>query len=232
MAIINGRRINPNNIPHSGVYGREIINQSGNGGKSNRRPVLQKGGLQFESIDPNKKYSKNDLQDKNGYGVKISDMPDRTKGASFGNGRTPLSKHVITEQAYDLAENLFKQGIDFDEEGANYIVIPNYSLPKNWHHIVRSTALLVMLPKEYPAKPPIGFYMMADIPQSPNGHFYNQAYHEADMSPLEQGWKWYCVYIPNGGWQPAMCRRPNDWKKGDNLWTYFTLINEVLASGD
>jgi len=194
--------------------------------------VIQKGGVQFDAIDENRKYYKHDLQDKYGNGVKISDMPDRTKGDDSNGQRTPLSKQIIKEQVYNLSEKLFKQGLDWDEDDANWVLAYDYILPKNWHHIARRTDLLVMLPKEYPAKPPIGFYLMANIPQSANGHLYNQAYHAADMRPLEHGWKWYCVYIDNGDWQPAICRKQGDWLRGDNLWTYFTLINEVLASED
>src|SRR3989440_11828758 len=55
-----------------------------------------------------------------------------------------------------------------------------------------------------------------DIPLSVNGHLYQSAYHEACSDPLTQGWKWYCVYIHAGSWQPAPVMRPGDWRKGDN----------------
>src|SRR5436309_10452634 len=76
------------------------------------------------------------------------------------------------------------------------------------------------------------FYLKEEIPLSVNGHLYQTAYHEACSDPLTQGWKWYCVYIHAGAWQPAPVMYPGDWRKGDSLWTYFTLISEVLSGTD
>lgn len=64
IAIINGRRVNVNNIPNGGVYGRQLIEEAGFGNK--RRPVMQRGGFNFETVDANRRYSRNDLVDKNG----------------------------------------------------------------------------------------------------------------------------------------------------------------------
>jgi len=224
--IINGRRINPNSLPEAGIYGKRILDEVKAG--SGRRAVLQRGYNGVETIDPNKIYHPKQLLDKNGQGLKVTQMPDRSKG-SFSGTRSGLSKKIITEQVYDLATHLFKQGLDFDEETANWIVVPQYTLPPIWHHITRHTPLMVVLPVEYPELPPIGFYMMADIPYSPNGHFINFAAHDAWQEPLQHGWKWYCVYINRGAWKPAAYRQPGDWKRGDNLFTYFTLISEVLT---
>ncbi len=160
------------------------------------------------------------------------DIPERGK-KSFGGPRSALSKQIITEQVYDLAEHLFKDGIDFDDTDANWFVAPNYVLPQNWHHIARTTPLMICFPTEYPSLPPIGCYMRETIPQAPNGlHFYPNAFHEAWHEPLSEGWKWYCVYVPSGSWRPAPVRRPKDWMAGDNLWTYMTLIKEALTSSE
>jgi len=35
--------------------------------------------------------------------------------------------------------------------------------------------------------------------------------------------------VKEGTWQPSWGRYANDWRKGDNLWDYFTLVGEVLA---
>lgn len=230
MAIINGRRVNVNNIPNGGVYGRQLIEEAGFG--KLRRPVMQRGGFNFETVDPNRRYTQKDLVDKKGQGIKFTSIPVRDKGGRFGGRRDALSKRIITEQVYDIAENLFKQGIDFDEQNAAWMVVPRFNLPPNWRHIAQSTALMVAFPDDYPALPPIGFYMMADIPISPDGHFFNKVYHEAWDEPIRHGWKWYCVYIHAGAWQPASYRQPGDWKRGDNLYTYFTLINESLANAN
>ncbi|MGH8498121.1 MAG: hypothetical protein ACRERV_04840 [Methylococcales bacterium] len=53
-----------NNIPNGGVYGRQLIEEAGFGNK--RRPVMQRGGFNFETVDANRRYSRNDLVDKNG----------------------------------------------------------------------------------------------------------------------------------------------------------------------
>jgi hypothetical protein len=227
MAIVNGRKVT--NVPHSGVYGHEIIGEMGL--SPGRRPVLHKD-RGFEAIKPDRRYSKHELLDRKGNPLKVSDIPDRSKG-SFGGHRDALSKQVITEQVFDLAENLFKDGVEYDDDNADWFVAPRFILPKNWHHISRDTPLMICFPTEYPNLPPIGFYMKADIPQSPDGlHFFDNAFHEAWKEPLKKGWKWYCVYVQPGTWQPAAVRRPGDWKRGDNLWTYMTLINETLAAMD
>lgn len=151
---------------------------------------------------------------------------------SYGGDRTFLSKQTITEQVYDIAQKLFKKGVSFDEDHADWMIANQYVLPPIWHSIARTTDLLIVFPTEYPELPPVGFYLKEEIPVSINGHLYQATYHDACSDPLTQGWQWYCVYINAGGWQPAPIMRPGDWRKGDNLWTYFTLISEVLSGTD
>ncbi len=226
MTIINGRRIQ---VPPSGITGQNLIQQANPG--SNRRLVMQQGPI-FKQIQPSHTYKPEELYDRNGNPVKITTIPDRTKGVTYGGDRTFLSKSIITEQVYDIAQKLFKQGVSFDENNADWMIANQYVLPPIWHPIARTTDLLIIFPTEYPELPPVGFYLKEDIPLSVNGHLYQRAYHEACSDPLTQGWKWYCVYIHNGAWQPAPIQRPGDWRKGDNLWTYFTLISEVLSGTD
>jgi hypothetical protein len=226
MAIINGRRIQ---VPPGGITGQNLVQQVNPA--PGRRPVIQQGSA-FQSIQPNRTYTTNDLFDKHGNPVKITTIPDRTKGVTYGGDRTFLSKQIITEQVYDIAEKLFKRGVSFDEENADWMIANSYVLPPIWHSIARTTDLMVVFPTEYPELPPVGFYLKADIPLSVNGHLYQTAYHEACSDPLDQGWKWYCVYINAGAWQPAPVIRPGDWRRGDNLWTYFTLISEALSGTD
>ncbi len=221
MAIINGRRIDPASIP-SGAHGSELERHAKAG--VGRRPILECGG-KVQQIDANRHYRQNELIDKQGRGAKVTSMPDRSKGYGFGGPRTPQSRQIITEQVIAVAEHLFTQGLEFDEEDAHWVVVPNYHLPPRWHAIARRTPLMVAFPNEYPALPPIGFYMMADIPVSPDGHFFQGVAHDAWAEPIAQGWKWYCTYIHNGAWQPA-----RNWRDGDNLFTYFHLINEVLGN--
>lgn len=232
MPIINGRRIT--NVPDAGIYGVDIIREMNTG--RGRRPVIIRPGA-FETIRPEKHYPKDQLTDRQGNPLKVSHIPDRSKGSgdsgrTFGGPRDLKSRQIITEQVYDLAENLFKDGVDFDEDDANWFVAPRFRLPRTWRGLASETPLLITFPREYPAVPPIGFYMKADIPHAPGGHFYDQAYYDAWKEPLEHGWKWYCVYVEPGNWRPAPVRRPGDWKKGDNLWTYMTLINEALSTSE
>lgn len=105
MAIINGRRVNVNSIPHGGVYGRQLIQEADFGRL--RRPVIQRGGLDFETVDPGRRYSREDLVDKRGQGVKFTSIPVRDKGG-FEGRRDALSKRIITEQVYDISEQLFR----------------------------------------------------------------------------------------------------------------------------
>jgi len=218
MAIINGRRINPDAIGN-GISGRELTSHSRSG--NGRRPILENGG-KVSQIDPNHYYSRQELIDKKGRGAKLSSMPDRSKGAVYA--RPAQSKRVITEQVIDIAGKFFRDGVDFDEDNADWLVVPNYRLPPNWDHIAKMTALMIVFPREYPVLPPIGFYMPDDLSMAHDSHFFNFAVHGASKAPIQEGWKWYCVYIHNGAWQPQ-----HDWRYGDNLWTYFHLIREALG---
>ncbi len=221
MAIINGRRLDPSSI-RNGASGSELTRHAKAG--SGRRPILECGG-KVAQIDPNRHYSQYELVDKHGRGAKVTSMPDRSKGHSFGGRRSAQSKQIVTEQVIDIAEHIFKQGVEFDEDDAHWMVVPTFNLPPRWHPIARQTPLMVAFPNEYPALPPIGFYMMAEIPVSPDGHFFQGVAHNAWDEPIAHGWKWYCTYIHDGAWQPA-----RNWRDGDNLFTYFHLIKEVLGN--
>lgn len=221
MAIINGRRIDPRSIGN-GVYGSELVRYANPG--QGRRAIMESNG-RVETIQPSKIYSPRELVDRHGRGAKITTMPDRSKGHRFGGHRSEASKRLITEQVIDVAENLFKQGVDFDEDDAHWMVAPNYVLPRRWHQIAERTPLMIAFPQEYPALPPVGFYLMTDIPCSPDGHFFDGVAHGAWDEPIRHGWKWYCTYIHDGAWQPA-----RNWRDGDNLYTYLHLVKEVLGN--
>lgn len=223
MAIINGRRIDPSSIPN-GVHGSELARHASAG--FGRRSIIESGG-KVSQINADRHYSSNELIDKYGRGAKISSMPDRSKGDGLtGIRRSHQSKQIITEQVIDVADKLFKQGVEFDEVDADWLVIPKYQLPSNWHHITKEpTAVMVLFPGDYPRLPPIGFYMPDGLPMAHDGHFFKAAVHGASNAPIQVGWKWYCVYIHNGAWRPS-----RNWRDGDNLWTYFQLIREALGN--
>ncbi|MBK9032242.1 MAG: hypothetical protein IPL61_13135 [Myxococcales bacterium] len=120
--------------------------------RDGRRPVLQRG-IEAETIDPTKTYDEDELRDKRGNPVKVTTIPDRTKG-SFWGPRSLQSKRIIAEQVYDIAQHLFKSGVEFDEEDANWLKIPRYVLPPKWHCIAQASPLMVVFPTEYPGTPP------------------------------------------------------------------------------
>ncbi|MEL7638055.1 MAG: hypothetical protein AAGU21_00280 [Solidesulfovibrio sp.] len=218
--IINGRR-----VPVSGgVRGSDLAREAGGG--PGRRVVKLAKGLGVENIDPSRYYAEHELRGKDGGPVKITSMPDRTKGGLFDGRRSALSREVITEQVYDLALKFAKgSGVDFDEDSANWVIFPRYIMPRIWG--VGTAPLMILFPTDYPLIAPIGFYLPGTI-QSPHGHFFRQAYHDASNAPIMKGWNWYCCFLHPGAWRPAPNRQAGDWRKGDNLWTYITLVSEVL----
>ena len=245
--IVNGRRIFCGN----GVSGRDITSAAGNPSK---RRVVKIASGHVQKIDPFHHYSPEELRDKNGRPVKIKTMPERTKGGLldfFGNAspasrepnpaprpsapqtpfsgrRSEFSRRLILDQINDVARNVFKAPVQFDN-GGDWVVFPSFRLPGNWS--VPTTPLMILFPTDYPVLPPIGFYLPDTLP-SPNGHKYAQAYHSASAAPLMRGWHWYCCYVQDGAWQPAPMNARNGWRDGDNLYTYLTLVSEALASSD
>ncbi len=243
--IVNGRRI----ACDRGVFGHDITSAAGN---PRKRRVVRIAAGQVQKIDPFHYYSPEELRDKNGRPVKIKTMPERTKGGFFdflGNQvtatrepaprpaagqdlfsgrRTEFSRRLILDQIDDVTRNIFKAPSRFDNNG-DWVVFPSFRLPGNWS--VPVTPLMILFPTDYPALPPIGFYLPDTLP-SPNGHKFARAYHSASEAPLMRGWHWYCCYVQDGAWQPAPMNARNGWRDGDNLYTYLTLVSEALASGD
>ena len=89
MAIINGRRIQ---VPPAGITGQNLIQQVNPG--PGRRPVIQQG-LTFRPIQSGNTYKQADLYDRHGKPVKITTIPDRTKGT---HGSIPLPRHSISRK--------------------------------------------------------------------------------------------------------------------------------------
>ncbi|MDR1658305.1 MAG: hypothetical protein LBT47_12280 [Deltaproteobacteria bacterium] len=218
--VINGRRIPIGN----GLHGHQL-NQAA-GAKRGRRTVMV-DGIKVQTVEHHHFYHPHELVGRNGKPIKVNSIPDRTKGGLFDEKRDQASKDLIRRQIYDLAANFAHGGLDFDEDNSNWVIFPHFKMPEAWG--VSTSALMVIFPDDYPRIPPIGFYLPSKL-SSPYGHFFNQTYHEASGAPIKEGWNWYCCYI-SGVWRPAPDDGRNGWKFGDNLWTYLTLINEVLTSG-
>src|SRR5207244_10997692 len=128
MAIINGRRIQ---VPPAGITGQDLIQQMNPG--LGRRPVIQQG-LAFRPIQTGYTYKPADLYDRHGKPVKITTIPDRTKGmVTYGGGRTSLAKQIITEQVYDIAEQLRKRRVSCDDAHAAGMLASEYDSPPIRH---------------------------------------------------------------------------------------------------
>jgi len=118
-------------------------------------------------------------------------------------------------------------GIHYDEENFDWIMIPRYPLPERWQE--RWCKLIIVLQRDCPAIPPLGFYLNKKFHLKDggrDGHLTGEAYHGApDLR--KTGWHWYCVTIQNGpgGWQPSA-----DYRKPDNLWTFLNMVRESLTN--
>jgi hypothetical protein len=218
--IINGRRI----PVAGGLDGRDLQRAAG-AGQGRRAVILD--GVRPRAIDPDHHYTSQELFGGKGKPVKVPTIPDRTKGGLFDGRRDRTSEDLIRRQVYDLAANFARGGLDFDEDHSDWVVFPDFRMPPGWG--VNLAPLMVLFPTDYPRMAPIGFYLPSRL-NSPHGHFYGQAYHEASGVPTQAGWNWYCCYI-SGVWRPAPDDGRDGWKRGDNLWTYLTLVSEVLSSG-
>lgn len=218
--VINGRRVPIDN----GIHGRDLA-ATGSG-----RRTVKISCDHTQLVDPDKFYLPVELLGKHGKPVKISSIPDRTKGTElFAGNRDHYSRTLLLEQIEDVTINFARNPrlINFDADNADWLVFTEFRMPPAWN--VSTAPLMIIFPREYPTMPPIGFYLPNDL-QSPNGHFYGRAYHGAEQAPTVKGWNWYCCFVNPGAWQPYPARRPGEWKYGDNLWTYITLIGEVLGS--
>lgn len=183
------------------------------------RRVVEVNGKCVKNLDPRKNYGPEDIR------RKIRVMPQRIKGGYFGV-RSVRSTEMIRSQIVDVSEKLFKGAttIDYDDLRCDWMVVERYQLPFGWNRSI--APLMIIFPTEYPEIPPVGFY----LPNTVTGpHLFDRAYDNASDAPLKQGWRWYCVRVQPGSWRPAWGRYADDWRKGDNLWDYFTLIGEVLG---
>jgi hypothetical protein len=220
FAIINGRRI----PVAGGMSGRDL--QQAVGDAPGRRAVML-DGLHAKTIDSSHYYQENELVGRNGKPIKATSIPDRTKGGLFDGYRDQSSRDLIRRQVYDVAANFAYSGLEFDEDDSSWVVFPSFRMPRNWG--VSHAPMMILFPTDYPRVAPVGFYLPNHL-NSPHGHFFDRAYHEASAAPTQAGWNWFCCFI-SGVWRPAPDDGRNAWKKGDNLWTYLTLVNEVLHSG-
>ncbi len=120
------------------------------------------------------------------------------------------------------------EGIYFDEENCDWLMIPVYPLPRKWESCW--CKLLIIFPDAYPITPPVGFYLNQKFGLKNGGsdpHLLGNAHHGADELQA-QGWFWYCVRILEkcpGGWRPDP-----DYRKPDNLQTFLDMVQESLTN--
>ena len=145
-------------------------------------------------------------------------------------------KQIIMEQINYLADEVVMSSVHLSKD-YEYFIIPEFPFPKIWHStpgIINGKAqILICLGDNFPLDPPTGFYIHKSVISSPNGHFLDTAMHGAPKKFTDSGyWRWYCAFIKPGAWQPAVYTRPNSWLDGDNLFTFYAVIQEVLSSKD
>jgi len=241
FAKINGKLVE---LSSSRVKGSELIEYATGGNPGRRAIISDTRGVHNTRIDPHRYYRESDFRKPGGKPVEIRSMPERVKGASeiypagtYFKPRSDVSLKVITEQVLYLAGHLFNgQDITYNDKSGHTMVIPNYKLPRGWSP--KTTSLMIIFPVEYPNLPPNGFYISKNVvAPSLHGHIYSRAYNNGyGSTPKEQqelerlGWVWYCAHVANGSWHPAKLKRISDWRHGDNLFTFFSLISEVMNS--
>ncbi|MDR1541072.1 MAG: hypothetical protein LBU32_24365 [Clostridiales bacterium] len=109
------------------------------------------------------------------------------------------------------------------------MIVPNYKLPA-------STPLMALFPVECQELPPNGFYIQSNAAAPANHeHVYTRACsggfgsNEEDQDALDSnGFVRCCAHAANGAWQPAKLKGISDWRAGDGLFTFFSLISEAV----
>lgn len=166
--------------------------------------------------------------------VPIPQMPtpvvEERRRANSGTP-SPLSRKARIEQEVFMIAPRFSErgGVYFDEEHGDWLIIPKYPLPERWHE--RWCQLLIVFPPTYPVSAPLGFYLNKNFRLTGGDrdpHLVGFGAHGAD-DLRSAGWFWYCVQTTGGpgGWQPSA-----DSREPDNLWTFLTLVREVLTNDE
>lgn len=150
--------------------------------------------------------------------------PNKQQDANRRNQRIDAEVHMVARR---FSRPPY-QGVWYDEESRDWLVIPNYPLPKRFRD--RRCDLLIVFPGTYPETSPIGFYLNKRFKlrnRRHDPHATGTAYHGApDLT--DQGWHWYCVQM-NMQTKGAWCPKANH-RKPDNLWTFLNMVREVLTN--
>ncbi len=203
-----------------------------------------KKGREVNAITPHGNYK---LEKGKRYTVpnntKFTDNPGIRKASheyTYGHYRREDWKNaVILDQIKDLEEKLFKTDIEVDNVDHPVLMrIPNFRLPKETRRLnpgVYEVPVIIALPDQFPALPPVGFFLPAEIRAGDHGNF-SRGFHGAFASDSEgarlmekMNYNWYCSSIIADTWEPAEIRKISDWRYGDNLWNVITLLTRVLS---
>jgi hypothetical protein len=171
------------------------------------------------------------------FALSSSSEPAPSQPASPSSSRRRLDRRTryIQSQALQLAERFSKdggEGIQLDEEGYNWLIIPRYPMPERWRQ--RWTKLMILFPAAYPDVPPTGFYLTVRARLKSGGmdkHLFKGGGFYAEAPDLSKdGWHWYCVHAQvqgAGGWKPSA-----DPTSADNLYTFLNMAREALTTDD
>ena len=142
-------------------------------------------------------------------------------------GSTHRNRRLYDEIMMIAPRFAYNGGINYDRDNFDWIIIPEYPLPRKWQEPYCS--LLILPPSTYPDTPPIGFYINVKL-HCANGdtdpHILGGSAHGA-ANLMDSGWYWYCVTISNGhgGWRPSA-----DYRQPDNLSTFLNMVEESLTN--
>lgn len=121
--------------------------------------------------------------------------------------------------------------VDFDQENCSWVHVHRFPLPrKRWSFPTVEILLDINNGNPgYPQFPPQWFWVDKDlrtVDGTPIHHFFVRDTTFNDQQHLHEGWGHYCVHLAEGyKWQPS-----NDVKEGDNLLTFFRIIELVFRN--
>jgi hypothetical protein len=112
--------------------------------------------------------------------------------------------------------------IEYDLESWRWLMVLQFPLPPGLQRPY--SAVLIDLPRAYPAVAPHGVYLDRDLPL--NDHFFA---HSIELEEYhQQGWAWLCLHEErhhSSSWHPAA--KAAD---GDNLYSILLLVSAMLQA--
>lgn len=144
----------------------------------------------------------------------LGDLPGGTKKGEL------VREDWIKAQVASVAEVFgprYGMPIQLDDN-LEFVFIPRYPMPRKWGG--RETSLLIAIPKQYPLKPPNGFFLSKGCRGS---HIFSHNLYDQTQDYRKEGWNWYCVHCDDG-WVPG-----KDALDEHNLWTFLKVVRTSLT---